>query len=115
MLHHTGRLFQEYNVDDYTQIEQNRLRWNRMNQDTLRVDLYKDLANVVADGVNLSDVDQRTVLPSSFIGGPRAMRANYHDAMAIIRSRGRPDYFIIMTCNIKWKEITEALESNQIV
>ena len=41
------------------------------------------------------------------------MRVNYHDAMAIVRSRGRPDYFIMMTCNAKWKEITEALEPGQ--
>jgi hypothetical protein len=86
-----------------------------MNQDTLRVDLYKDLINVVTDGINLSDIDQRTVLSSSFIGGPRVIRANYHDTMIIIRSRDRSDYFIIMIYNIKWKEITEALESNQIV
>jgi hypothetical protein len=68
-----------------------------MNQDTLRVDLYKDIASAVANGTTLADVDQRTILPSSFISGPRAMRTNYHDAMAIVRSRGRPDYFITMT------------------
>jgi cyclophilin family peptidyl-prolyl cis-trans isomerase len=41
------------------------------------------------------------------------MCANYHDAMAIVRCRGRPDYFITMTCNAKWKEITEALGPGQ--
>nr|GEX09339.1 DNA helicase PIF1, ATP-dependent [Tanacetum cinerariifolium] len=35
-----GRLFQQYLVDAYTVIEEQRLSWTRNNQDTLRVDLY---------------------------------------------------------------------------
>ncbi|GJU86597.1 DNA helicase PIF1, ATP-dependent [Tanacetum coccineum] len=35
-----GRLFQQYLVDAYTAIEEQRLSWTRNNQDTLRVDLH---------------------------------------------------------------------------
>lgn len=31
------------------------------------------------------------ILPSSFIGSPRAMNENYQDSMAIIRKYGKPD------------------------
>jgi hypothetical protein len=37
----------------------------------------------------------------------------YHDAMAIVRTRGKPDLFITMTCNPKWPEVTEALLPGQ--
>ena len=40
-----------------------------------------------------------TVLPS-FTGSPRHMQQLYQDAMAIVRKHGRPDLFIIMTCNL---------------
>jgi hypothetical protein len=86
-----------------------------MNQDTLRVDLYKDLISIVTKDIKLTDIDQRIVLSSSFIDGPRVIRINYHDIMIIIHNRDRSDYFIIMIYNIKWKEIIEILESNQIV
>ena len=58
-------------------------------------------------------VGRRTVLPSSYISGPRHMSALYQDAMAVVRKFGKPDLFITMTCNPKWTEITAALEENQ--
>ncbi|GJZ92937.1 DNA helicase PIF1, ATP-dependent [Tanacetum coccineum] len=39
------RLFQQYLVDAYTAVEEQRLKWTRNNQDTLRVDLYHNLVN----------------------------------------------------------------------
>ncbi|KAI9178604.1 hypothetical protein LWI28_028422 [Acer negundo] len=41
----SGRLFQQYLVDAYTCIEDDRLRWVRINQ-PLRVELYKGLKDV---------------------------------------------------------------------
>ena len=41
------------------------------------------------------------------------MQQNYQDAMAIVAAHGRPDLFITMTCNPKWKEITENLLPGQ--
>ena len=37
------------------------------------------------------------------------MQMNYHDAMAIVRRYGRPDYFITFTANPTWPEIAENL------
>ena len=34
--------------------------------------------------------------------------------MGIVRALGRPDYFITLTCNTKWTEITEALKPGEV-
>ena len=70
-----------------------------MNQDTLTVDQYQNIADAVGDGLTLRNVGQRTVLPSSFIGGPCSMKGLYHDGMAIVRTYTKLDYFVTMTCN----------------
>jgi len=55
-----------------------------------------------------------TMLPSSFTGGRRYMIQNYHDAIAICREYGPPDFFVTFTCNPKWLEIAEGiLEAGQ--
>jgi len=59
-------------------------------------------------------VGKRTVMPLSFIGGPRDMRRRYMDAMALVRRFGKPDIFMTMTCNPKWDEITHELYPGQI-
>nr|GEW49848.1 DNA helicase PIF1, ATP-dependent [Tanacetum cinerariifolium] len=38
-----GKLFQQYLVDAFTAVEEQRLKWTQNNQDTLRVDLYHNL------------------------------------------------------------------------
>jgi hypothetical protein len=40
-------------------------------------------------------VGKRTVMPSSFIGGPHDMRRRYMDAMALVQRFGKPDIFLI--------------------
>jgi len=52
------------------------------------------------------------ILPSTFTGSPRNMLQHYQDAMAV-RKYGKPDIFIIMTCNPNWREIKENLLPNQ--
>lgn len=110
-----GKLTQQYLVDAYVKTEANRLNYIRQNQPKLRVEKYTGLM----DHLNNSAAEQgvlpgRTViLPSSFQGSPRNMAQNYQDAMAIVRKYGKPDYFITMTCNTKWPEITDNLEPGQ--
>jgi len=41
------------------------------------------------------------------------MMRRYLNAMAIVQRFGKPDYFITMTCNPQWQEITENLEPRQ--
>ena len=55
----------------------------------------------------------RTVLPGSFIGGPRDMRSHYADALAIVRHTSKATYFVTMTCNPQWEEIVHALRHGE--
>ncbi|ONM01236.1 hypothetical protein ZEAMMB73_Zm00001d030646 [Zea mays] len=59
-------------------------------------------------------VGKRTMLSTSFIGGPRDMRRRYMDAMALVRKFGKPDIFLTMTCNPNWDEIRRELLPGQI-
>jgi len=113
ILHCAGRLFQEYVVDAYAQIEQGRLRYIVTHQSDIRHDLYRGIVDAAAHGDDLHRVGNPVILPSSFIGGPRQMWQLYHDAMAIVRARGKPDLFITMTCNPHWPEILAALLPGQ--
>ncbi|AQL01280.1 hypothetical protein ZEAMMB73_Zm00001d044992 [Zea mays] len=107
---HGKRLFQQFAVDTYIKIESSRLDFIRKNQDRLRADLYKGLVDSLHEGENRADkIGKRTVLPTSFIGGPRDMRRRYVDAMALVRKFGKPDIFLTMTCNPNWDEITREL------
>jgi hypothetical protein len=95
-----GRLRHQYIVDAYAAIEQNRLKYLRLNQKKLRVDLYQGLQDAIATGDNsAAAIGQRIILPSSFIVGPRHMVQNYQDAMAICKWAGCPDAFVTFTCN----------------
>lgn len=115
LLLHSCRLMHEYAVDCYAQVEGQRLLWLRLNQTKIRADLYSGVRDAVLRGDNdAAALGKRTVLPSSFIGGPRHMHQLYQDCMAIVRKRGKPDLFITFTCNPKWREITESLHPHQV-
>ncbi|GAU37747.1 hypothetical protein TSUD_382400 [Trifolium subterraneum] len=78
------RLFQQFVVDCYTMIENQRLSFIRENQDKIRCDVLSGLQEVVDRGdVDASLVGKRIILPDSFTGGPRYMFNNSQDAMGI--------------------------------
>ncbi|GJU18149.1 DNA helicase PIF1, ATP-dependent [Tanacetum coccineum] len=105
-----GRLFQQYLVDAYTAVEEQRLNWTRNNQDTLRVELYHNLCDAVTRGdTSAVGLGKRIVLLRTFTGSPRYMMQNYQDAMALCRTYGNPDLFITFNSNPKWPEISEML------
>ncbi|GJY85468.1 DNA helicase PIF1, ATP-dependent [Tanacetum coccineum] len=109
-LHRGGRLFQQYLVEAFTTIEEQRLSWTRNNQDTLRVDLYHNVVDAITRGdTNAASLGKRIVSPISFTGDPRYIMQNYQDAMALCRAYGNPDMFITFTSNPKWPEINEML------
>ncbi len=113
LIHYGQRLFQQYLVDQYAKIEQNRLFYIRTHQKDIRADLYQGLMDAVHNNQTLNDIGRRIVLPSSFTGGPRNMHQKYQDSMAIVRALGKPDFFVTFTCNPKWQEITSALFEGQ--
>ncbi|GFQ78149.1 hypothetical protein TNCT_436381 [Trichonephila clavata] len=102
------RLFQQYIVNMYTKVENERLRFTRLNQLKLRAENYSVLLEEVRNdyNVNSENLGKLVVLPSSFTGGPRYMHDNAQDGMIYVRLRGTPDLFITFTCNPSWPEIT---------
>ena len=121
ILPHAGGIrFQQYCVDAYCKTEAMRLRWVRNNQAMLRVEEFATLRDWVSGGpaADVSDsgpgshaprVGKPVALSSSFQGGARAMQQNYHDAMAIVRAKGRSHYLITFTANPNWPEIQDNL------
>ena len=96
------RLFQQFAVDTYVKIESSRLDDIRNNQDSL--------VDTLNAGEGRADVvGRRTILSTTFIGGPRDMRRRYMDAMALVCKYGKPDIFLTMTCNPNWDEIKNEL------
>jgi hypothetical protein len=103
-----GRLLQQYMVDGYVCIEQNRLQYIRNNQNSLRTEFLSGIHDAISNGdTDGQSVGKRILLPSSFTGSPRYMYKHYQDALAICRVHGNPQFFITFTCNTKWPEIQE--------
>ncbi|XP_038681981.1 uncharacterized protein LOC119982582 isoform X2 [Tripterygium wilfordii] len=107
-----GRLLQQYIIDAFTSIEDERLCYIRFKyqQEHYRSKIYKGVQDAFLHGdISANTVGKRNILPASFTGSPRYMIQHYHDAMAICRALGNPDLFITFTCNTQWKEICDAL------
>ncbi|XP_027183905.1 uncharacterized protein LOC113782196 [Coffea eugenioides] len=111
MLLHTLRLFQQFVVGTYIKIETSRLDFHRKKQTEIRTEVLQGVIDSVAIGQTRgSTVGRRTILPSSFIGGPRDMRRRYLDAMTLVQKYGKPDIFLTMTCNPMWPKIQQNLQ-----
>ncbi|KAJ1294542.1 hypothetical protein BS78_01G153300 [Paspalum vaginatum] len=111
---HGQRLFQQFAVDTYIKIESSHLDYIRNNQEWLRADLYQGLVDSLhAYEARADAVGKRTVLATTFIGGPRNMRRRHKDAMALVRKYGKPDIFLTMTCDPNWDEIKRELLPGQ--
>ena len=122
-----GRLFQEWICMAWVTVENQKLNFQRMNQKALRADSYKNVREATEerrrdlapreDGLfgddNCQPAVGRKILSSSFVGSPRWYNAQFQDWMAICREYHKPDFFITMTCNPKWPEITEHLKNGQ--
>jgi hypothetical protein len=108
-----GKLFQQYIVDAWAQVEQSRLQWLRHIQKTLRAEVYSSLTDALAGGEDLAQIGKWYILPSSHIGSPRSMQQLYQDSMAICRKHVKPTYFTTMTANPHWKEIVDELLPGQ--
>jgi hypothetical protein len=108
-LHLFGRLFHQYICDQFSKIELGRLNFFRHNQDKIRADVYQNIKNSNSDSLGQT-IGKRIVLPSTYKGSPRNLQQSYQDAMAVIRSKGKPDLFVTVTCNPSWPEITAEIK-----
>ena len=107
-------LLNQFATDQYAKCESERTRWCRRNQKTLRVTEYQHLKDaVMREGLNPDEIGKATVLPSSFIGGPRYMNEKNQDGLCYVRNFGCADLFCTFTCNPRWPEIIEQLRPGQ--
>lgn len=101
----------------YAKIESERLRYIRYNQAKLRAEEYIHLRDAINNNVdvnlNINDIGNMCILPSSYTGSPRHMQEYIQDAMTYVRVYGRPDLFITFTCNPQWDEIKKYLLPGQ--
>ncbi|XP_044578930.1 uncharacterized protein LOC123261402 [Cotesia glomerata] len=111
------RLTQQWVVDGYVKVESDRLKYLKKQQPKLRAESYQGLIDHLRsqNAVNNtnSNIGKVIILPSTFHGSPRNMMQHYQDAMSIVRKFGKPDLFLTMTCNPKWREISENLLPGQ--
>ncbi|XP_074267178.1 uncharacterized protein LOC141590483 [Silene latifolia] len=102
-----GKVYQQFLVDGYMMVESQQLSYIRNNQQSLRSESYKNLADAVGRGaIDPSSIGCRIIIPPSFTPGYSYLRENYQDTMVICKWTGYPDLFITFTCNPKWPEIT---------
>ena len=111
-LHYGRKLFQQYVVDVWVRTEANRLNFHKFNQNKLRADRYLGLM----DHLEHENVDpgqaqpgRPVILPTTFTAGPRYMKQNYQDAMAMVTKFGKPSLFITYTCNPQHPDIVNNL------
>lgn len=64
-------------------------------------------------GVQEVAVSDNIYLPASFLGSRRWASAQISDSLAIAAALGSPTFFITMTCNASWPEITSCLRPGQ--
>lgn len=63
-------MFQQFLIDGYTMIEYERLSYIRNKHDSLKVDIYNRLADVMLqDETDHSSQRKQIIISSSFIGG----------------------------------------------
>ncbi|XP_076945580.1 uncharacterized protein LOC143616712 [Bidens hawaiensis] len=63
---------------------------------------------------SVSKVGRTVILPSSFTGGARYITQNYLDAMTLCKWFGYTDFFLTITCNPKWPEVTRFLKDTTL-
>jgi hypothetical protein len=112
IIHRSFRLFEQFLIDMWLKVEDDKLQWVRAHQDEIRADLYQGLADAVADD-DAAGAGVRVVLPSTVNHSPRNLQQRFQDAMAMVRAHGRPHLFITMTCNPDWDEIVTSLYPGQ--
>jgi hypothetical protein len=108
------KLFDQFVIDMHAKIESERLLYIHLNQRKLKVDEIIHLRDAVANDGNVENLGALVILLATFTGSLRHMHEYTQDAMAYVRTYGRPDLFITFTWNPKRTEIKEMLTNGQL-
>ena len=91
----------EYLVDAYSRVEEitfNHIRFSP----TIQRATHQQMCS----GTDGRAVGRRIRLPPRFPGGPTDLKLKTQDGLALVRHFGKPTWFITVTCNPEWPEIT---------
>ena len=102
-----GKLTNEYAVDMLTRNLECRLNYICENQKHLR----EEDAELM--GEPFIPDSQNIYLPASFMGSRRWATEQIADSLTIAAHAGNPTFFVTMTCNSEWSEITSRLRPGQ--
>jgi hypothetical protein len=110
-----GRLANEYLVDMYSRVEDQRLDYIRAGRvEHLEHFRQANHANAFVIDPDLQlELGSAVRLPSSFPGSRAWASDQVADALALCRRYGKPSLFITITCNPAWPEIASQLERGQ--
>src|SRR6266480_539278 len=61
VLHLSGRLFQQYLVDQFAKWESNNLRWYQNNRQHFRTEIYSGLQDNISDDMNINQIGKRII------------------------------------------------------
>ena len=110
-----GRLYQQFLVDAFVNVEEERLDFIRANQENLRSEHYKGIHDAIARGDIDGSTTGKIILPSSLTGSPRYMVNNYQDAMAICRCYGNPDLLSHLPAMLIGLKFAEKLKKQEAI
>ena len=111
-MHLCGRLLNEWLINMYCRMEDERLQLLRRQQ--LSRAAVTDLrCELITNVHSRAQTPKTTYLPSRVPGSPRHMRRMRIDALEAARRKGPPSFFITLTCNPNWQEIVVALQPGQ--
>jgi len=112
---YSGKLLQQWTVDQAARIEWARLHYIRTHQKEICKESYSNISKVLqSKAIEMGvQVKKQIMLPTSFTGGPRNLHESFMDAMTIVNEVGRPDLFLTFTCNPNDLDIKENLLPNQ--
>lgn len=116
MLLRCGRLFTHYVVNMFASADQQCLAWIERNQPIFRAARFNNLEDATVhdgDNLDLNDLGQCVILPSSYTGGPCNMSQAFQDSMAIACYFHKVDIFLTVTTNPHWVEIERELLPGQ--
>ena len=80
----------------------------QIHQNTILAKKY----NQLQDQINVGDVERSgrvMILPASYTGSDRWYAKKYKNAMAIVRVKGKPTFFITMTIYVKCQEVMDLI------
>ena len=110
-----GRLTNEYLVDMFSRVEEECLDYiqsgcmHQMDEAMRR----KEAAFVIDPDNQAEELSSAFTLPSSFIGSHAWASEQLADALALCREHGKPSFFVTITTNPNWPEITSQLQPSQ--